>query len=158
MNHLYTIKNSTCLALAGIAQWIECGPGNPRVLVRFPVGHMPGLWARSPVGATWEATTHWSFSPFLPPSHPLTLKINNWKIVLPASRYVESWLHQQDINQWFYLFLYKELTMVSKYEGQLQNVCSLEEEGQPCIGWIMTQFMTSGQYSFSKQFAYCPLP
>ena len=30
-------------------------------------GHIPGVWARSPVGGAWEATTHWWFSPFLPP-------------------------------------------------------------------------------------------
>ena len=29
-------------------------------------GHMPGLWARSPVGAPRETTTHWGFSPSLP--------------------------------------------------------------------------------------------
>ena len=28
---------------------------------------MPGLWARSPVGGAWEATTHWCFSPLCPP-------------------------------------------------------------------------------------------
>ena len=37
-------------------------------------GHRLGLWARSPVGGTQEATTHWCFSPFLP-SFPC-LKIN----------------------------------------------------------------------------------
>ena len=30
-------------------------------------GHMPGLWVRSPIGGMWEATTHWCFSPSLPP-------------------------------------------------------------------------------------------
>ena len=39
-------------------------------------GHMPGLWARSPVGSTQEATTHQCFSPSLSPSLPLFLKIN----------------------------------------------------------------------------------
>ena len=34
-------------ALAGVAQWIECRPANHRVARS---GHMPGLWARSPVG------------------------------------------------------------------------------------------------------------
>ena len=33
---------------------------------------MPGLWARSPAGGAWEATTHWCFFPFL----PLSLKVN----------------------------------------------------------------------------------
>ena len=37
--------------------------------------HMPGLWARSPVGVAWEATTHWCFSPSLSSSLPLSLKI-----------------------------------------------------------------------------------
>ena len=27
-------------------------------------GHMPGLWARSPVRGSWEATTHWCFPLF----------------------------------------------------------------------------------------------
>ena len=39
-------------------------------------GHMPGLQARSPVGGTQEATTHWCFSPSLSPFLPLSLKIN----------------------------------------------------------------------------------
>ena len=39
-------------------------------------GHRPGLRARSPVGCTWEATTHWCFSPSLSPSLPLSVKIN----------------------------------------------------------------------------------
>ena len=39
-------------------------------------GHMPGLWARSPVGVTREAMAHWCFSPSLSPSLPLSLKIN----------------------------------------------------------------------------------
>ena len=38
-------------------------------------GHMPRLWARSPVGGAQEATTHWRFSPSLSPSLPLSLKI-----------------------------------------------------------------------------------
>ena len=33
-------------------------------------GHMPGLWARSPEGGTWQATTHSCFSPSLSPSLP----------------------------------------------------------------------------------------
>ena len=36
-------------------------------------GHMSGLWARSPVGGTWDTTTHWCFSPSL---LPFSLKIN----------------------------------------------------------------------------------
>ena len=39
-------------------------------------GHMPGLWARSPVGGAREATTHWCFSLSLSLSLPLSLKIN----------------------------------------------------------------------------------
>ena len=39
-------------------------------------GHMPGWQARSQVGGTWGATTHWCFSPALSLSLPLSLKIN----------------------------------------------------------------------------------
>ena len=39
-------------------------------------GHTPGLWAMSPVGDSWGATTHWCFSPSLSLSLPLSLKIN----------------------------------------------------------------------------------
>ena len=39
-------------------------------------GHMPGLWARFPVGGIREATIHCSFSFSLSPSFPLSLKIN----------------------------------------------------------------------------------
>ena len=39
-------------------------------------GPMPGLQTRSPVGGTWEATTHWCFSPTLSLFLPLFLKIN----------------------------------------------------------------------------------
>ena len=35
-------------------------------------GHMPGLWARSPVGGTREATTHWCFSPSFSFPSPLS--------------------------------------------------------------------------------------
>ena len=37
---------------------------------------LPGLRARAPVGATWEATTRWCFSPSLSPSLLLSLKTN----------------------------------------------------------------------------------
>ena len=50
-------------ALAGVAQWIECEPANQRVIGSIPsLGHMPGLWVRSPVLGAWEATTYWCFS------------------------------------------------------------------------------------------------
>ena len=39
-------------------------------------GHMPGLQAKSPVGAAQEATTHWCFSPSLSTFLSLSLKIN----------------------------------------------------------------------------------
>ena len=38
-------------------------------------GHMPGLWARSPVGGAREETTHWCFSPLILLPLP-SLKIN----------------------------------------------------------------------------------
>ena len=56
---------------------VECRPVNQRVAGSIPcLGHMPGLWVRSPVGGKWEAITHWCFSPSLYSSLPLFLKIN----------------------------------------------------------------------------------
>ena len=60
-------------ALAGVAQWIECGPANQRVACSIPsLGPMPGLQAMFPVGGAWEATTGKCFSPSLSPSLPLS--------------------------------------------------------------------------------------
>ena len=62
--------------LAGVTQWTEYQPSNQRVTGWIPsLGHMTGLWTRSPVGGTPEATTHWCFSPSLSPSFSLS-KIN----------------------------------------------------------------------------------
>ena len=44
-------------------------------------GHMPGLWARSPVGGMQEATTHGCFSPSLSLSLPFSIKEELNKIV-----------------------------------------------------------------------------
>ena len=64
------------IALAGVAQWIECWPVTQRVASSIPsLGHMPGLWARSPVGGALVATTYPCFSSSLSPSLPLCLKI-----------------------------------------------------------------------------------
>ena len=44
-------KTSHKDALAGVVQWTECQPANKRVADLIPrLGHMPGLWARFPVG------------------------------------------------------------------------------------------------------------
>ena len=42
--------------LAGVAQWIEHQPADQKVASDSQSGHMPGLWARSPVGGVREAT------------------------------------------------------------------------------------------------------
>ena len=62
-------------ALAGVARWIEHWPVKQGVTGLIP-SHTPGLWAWSPVGDVWEATTHWCVSPSLSLSFPLSLKIN----------------------------------------------------------------------------------
>ena len=49
---------------------------------------MPGLQARSPVRGEWEATTHWYFPPFLPPSP--SLKIN--KILKNLNGQITDWM------------------------------------------------------------------
>ena len=47
-----------CIALAGVAQWVEHQPANPKAAISIPQsGHMPGLRARSPVGCVQEATS-----------------------------------------------------------------------------------------------------
>ena len=73
---IYSIRkflNNNILALAGMAQWIEHWPVNEKVTSSIPsLGHMPGLWARSPVGGAQEATTQWCFSSSLSPSLPLS--------------------------------------------------------------------------------------
>ena len=46
-------------ALAGVAQWFELGSANGRVAGLIPSReHMPGLWARFPVGGARDSTTH----------------------------------------------------------------------------------------------------
>ena len=61
-------KNST-----GWCDLVDCvptrEPKGPRL--NSLSGHMPGMRARSPVGGTWEAATHWCFSPSFLPSFPL---------------------------------------------------------------------------------------
>ena len=53
------ILNINGLALAIVAQWIECWPVNQRVASSIlSLGRMPGLRARSPVGGMREATIH----------------------------------------------------------------------------------------------------
>ena len=55
-------------ALSGIAQWIERRPPRQGVAGSIPsLGHMPGLWARSPVGGGCER------QPYINVSLPLFL-------------------------------------------------------------------------------------
>ena len=52
-------------ALAGVAQWTECRPVNQRVTTSIPSeGTCLDCGVRSLVRGTWEATSHWCFSPF----------------------------------------------------------------------------------------------
>ena len=55
------VAKEVCLALAGVAHWIERGSTNQRVASSIPsqgicLGCGPG--PLSQVGATWQATTH----------------------------------------------------------------------------------------------------
>ena len=68
-------KSQFCPGWCGSVDWVlACEPKG--CWFDFCSGHLPALWARSPVGGVQEATTHWCFSPFLSPSLPLSLKIN----------------------------------------------------------------------------------
>ena len=59
-------------SLAGIAQWIEHGLRTKGLPVQFPVRAHAWISGQVPRGATWEATTHWCFSPSLSPSLPIS--------------------------------------------------------------------------------------
>ena len=63
-----TIRPGWC----GSVDWVPaCEPTGH--LFSFQSGHTPGqLWARSPVGGTWKATTHWCFSPSFSLPSPLS--------------------------------------------------------------------------------------
>ena len=76
--------------------------------------YMPGLQARSAVGGTWEATTHWCFSHSLSVSLPLCLKINKIFKEMPMPKpwpgwtvipklWVQSLIREHTrINQWLH--------------------------------------------------------
>ena len=72
----YLLCLNLCTSLAGVAQWIECQAENQRAAHLISnLGHMPGLWTRSPTGGVREATTHYVYLPLLLPSFP-SVKIN----------------------------------------------------------------------------------
>ena len=94
-NHSFSVSVSlyTLYDRHYVPHWIHrsrykgaCGPGwcssvdwvwacKPRVASSIlSPGHLPGLQSRSTVGGTWEANTHWYFSPSLSPSLSLYLK------------------------------------------------------------------------------------
>ena len=65
------LKLFYCPGWCGSVDWaLACEPKSHQF--DSPSGHMPGLWARSPVRGAWEATTHWCFSPSFSPSLPLS--------------------------------------------------------------------------------------
>ena len=67
-------------APASLTQWIECWPANQRVTGSIPSqGTCLGCRPRSPVEGTWEATTHWCFSPSLSPSLSLSINKSSFK-------------------------------------------------------------------------------
>ena len=68
-------NNIYCHGWCGSVKWVPaCKPKGQ--WFNSQSEHMSGLWARSPVAGTWEATTHWCFPPSLSPSLPFSLKIN----------------------------------------------------------------------------------
>ena len=57
------------MALAGVDLWIEHQPAKQNVVGSSPIGHMPGLRARSLVeGVERQPHIDVSLPPFLPPS------------------------------------------------------------------------------------------
>ena len=102
--HVWYIKTQPLPVCCGLVDW---------VLAYEPKGHwfdsqsehMPGLWARSPVGGTWEATTYWCFCPSLCPSLLLSLKNEkkNLKKKTPHNLYI--CFFKKDF---IYLFTFRE--------------------------------------------------
>ena len=78
-------KKFFCLGWCGSVDWASaCEPKGHRF--DSWSGHMPGLWARSPVGG---ARGNQCFSPCLSPSFPLSLKINK---ILKKKKRSFSWI------------------------------------------------------------------
>ena len=104
---------STCPGWCGSVDWTwACEPKG--LWFNSQSGHIPGFRVRSPVGGTWEATTHWCFSPSLSPFLPLSLKTNKIK---------------KNIKN-FFLKRHKHLPKVSylsniKYPEHLTNVIKM---------------------------------
>ena len=68
------------MALAGVAQWIECWPGNQKVASPIPSPDTPvraQAWVADqvPSRGVGDATTHQCFSPSLPLNKIFFLKI-----------------------------------------------------------------------------------
>ena len=68
MNITWLFFKTEYLALAGVAQWIECWPENQGLPVQFPVKAHAWIVGQVSSGGAQEATTHYaslSLSPFL---------------------------------------------------------------------------------------------
>ena len=89
-------------------------------------GHMPGLWATSPVGGMREATTHWCFSSSLFPSFPLSLKIN--KIF---KREIKSLLHH---FQKLLLTMFLKIKFHQHFLSPTRDCASWQESWKYVIG------------------------
>ena len=87
---LLKIINS-CPGRCGSVNWAPaCEPKDCRFSSQS--GHMPGLWARSPVGGAQEATTHWCF-PFSSPSPLINKKCNKISllVLIATSNHKTQW-------------------------------------------------------------------
>ena len=70
--HTHKCENiSNCTCLVWLVDWTPTWEPKGRWIDSYS-GHMHGLQVRSPVGGTWEPTTHWCFSPYLSPSLSLS--------------------------------------------------------------------------------------
>ena len=80
LTHIITFNyyNKQKIALADVAQWIECRPSNQRVTSLIPSQSTAWVTDQVPNRGTWEAITYWCLSPFLSPSLPLSLKVNKY--------------------------------------------------------------------------------
>ena len=81
-DYIHAVFKTIFLALAGVAQWIECWPANRKVTGSITSGSACLVCSLGPRLGVCErqrihvSLTHCCFSPSLSPSRPLILKIN----------------------------------------------------------------------------------
>ena len=126
--HAVTIKNyEDCFGWCGSVDWaLACKLKSH--WYDSPSGYMPALWARSPVGGVWEATTQWCFPSPLSPSLPL-----------PKNKYIKSF--KKELLRLILIEVTQSQEVRENNSAQisviidLKKSCELEISYIPCCIW-----------------------